>query len=71
MTPLRFTRETSGDVDIDILFGVRNHGDNEPFDGSGGTLAHAYFPQRDSIGGDAHFDDDETFTANSRNGKFV
>ena len=28
---------------------------------SGGVLAHAFFPTRHHLGGDIHFDDDETY----------
>jgi len=64
-TDLKFIRKRSGKVHIDIRFEKREHGDGDPFDGSGGTLAHAFFPV---FGGDAHFDDDEPWTINSFRG---
>lgn len=59
--PLQFIRREYGLVDIEVKFVTGHHGDNTPFDGSGQTLAHAYFPL---YGGNAHFDDDERWTVN-------
>ena len=56
VTDLTFEQKKIGKVHVDIRFEDGEHGDGDPFDGSGGTLAHAYFPV---FGGDAHFDNKE------------
>ncbi|XP_055846889.1 stromelysin-2-like [Episyrphus balteatus] len=63
-TDLSFTAKRNGPVDIDITFLEGEHGDGNPFDGTGGTLAHAYSPEY----GDAHFDDAEHWSINSPRG---
>ncbi|XP_017781282.1 PREDICTED: matrix metalloproteinase-14-like isoform X2 [Nicrophorus vespilloides] len=63
-TDLNF-KPATGKVHIDIRFESGEHGDGDPFDGPGGTLAHAYFP---IYGGDAHFDASETWTIGSYRG---
>ena len=42
VTDLKFVQKREGSVHIDIRFVVGEHGDGDPFDGPGNTLAHAY-----------------------------
>ncbi|XP_053561558.1 collagenase 3-like [Bombina bombina] len=65
VTPLVFIQIHSGTADIMIAFGSREHGDFFPFDGPFGVLAHA-FPPGEQIGGDTHFDEDETWTVDKK-----
>ncbi|CAD6199261.1 unnamed protein product [Caenorhabditis auriculariae] len=56
--------ENSKETDISVAFERLNHGDNYPFDGKDGVVAHAFYP-RD---GRLHFDADENWTLNSQEG---
>ncbi|XP_029503774.1 stromelysin-3 [Oncorhynchus nerka] len=67
VTPLKFTEVSSGRADIIIDFTRYWHGDNLPFDGPGGILAHAFFP-RTHRAGDIHFDYDESWTVGNSMG---
>ncbi len=64
VTPLVFEELDTGAADIYLKFGPGYHGDPYPFDGRGGTLAHAYPPMSGfgDLDGDVHFDDHELYT---------
>ncbi|XP_061485595.1 macrophage metalloelastase-like [Rhineura floridana] len=64
VTPLQF-RKTTGPADIEIRFAYGEHGDNIPFDGRSGVLAHAFAPGP-RLGGDAHFDEAEIWSETNR-----
>ena len=50
------------------MFTTGSHGDYEAFDGRGGILAHAFFP---NFGGDEHYDDDENWTHRLNYGIYI
>ena len=57
--PLTFREVTGSDnAEFDVRFFSGEHGDGYPFDGAGGTLAHAFFPKDGKI----HFDAVEEWT---------
>ncbi|MEW5988178.1 MAG: matrixin family metalloprotease, partial [Chloroflexota bacterium] len=66
-TPLTFAETNDRQAaDIEIGWAEGEHGDGDPFDGPGGVLAHASFPNPfEEVTVFLHFDDDERWVNSS------
>lgn len=65
-----FKEVDDDDPDIWVKFLTYYHDDPYPFDGEGGTLAHAFYPHNnEGLSGDVHFDDAEDYTYQSPKGR--
>lgn len=69
-TNMTFTEVSVGVADIMVSFIRGGHNDPFPFDGRGGTIAHAFYPHTNrGLSGDVHFDDDEIFVLGWKGGR--
>lgn len=70
VSPLSF-QQTNNESDADLIFkwATGEHGDWNPFDGSLGILAHAFYPPLVGgiFAGQVHFDDSEDWTSDETN----
>jgi hypothetical protein len=56
--------DSLADRTVNVFFASGEHGDNFPFDGPGGVIAHTFYPfpsNPESIAGDMHLDDAESW----------
>jgi len=56
--------DSLGNRTVNILFASGDHGDDFPFDGPGGVIAHTFYPfpsNPESLAGDMHLDDSESW----------
>uniref|UniRef100_A0A914XQ48 Peptidase metallopeptidase domain-containing protein n=1 Tax=Plectus sambesii TaxID=2011161 RepID=A0A914XQ48_9BILA len=65
--PLKFVKTADGPVDVEVHFVKLDHGDEFSFDGSGGEVGHAFYPNNPVRRGRVHFDDDEPWGPKGRN----